>query len=304
MKKDRIAWIDATRALLIILVIFNHIFDDCYAHNLISTFHMPAFFILSGILFSSAKKDFRVFLSKKIRSLLIPYVFFEAIGTVATNIFSYRINFFGFISNTLLIRCVTGADWFLIALFSADILLFGLNKLIEKSQFKQYIYIATAIVFGIISCLLPDSHGCIVLGRTMMALVFMIAGVLLKSLFIKPRAIAAIFCALITCAIAYVNGRVGIALMLVNNPILFFIGSITGSYAVVFLGSIMAHVYGLTWYGRNSLPIMGTHQPLIMILRNYMTLPIGLFAFVVIAEIPIVLIMNRYLPFALGRNSK
>ena len=83
---QRIEWIDIAKAFGIILVSFGHIRngdgESVWLPALDSTidaiylFHMPLFFILGGLTFS-AKRSFRQFLVRKIRTLLIPYYFFS-----------------------------------------------------------------------------------------------------------------------------------------------------------------------------------------------------------------------------------
>lgn len=48
-KNDRIAWIDIAKGITIILVIIGHVVPfDSATRNVIFSFHMPLFFILSG----------------------------------------------------------------------------------------------------------------------------------------------------------------------------------------------------------------------------------------------------------------
>ncbi|MBP9989017.1 MAG: acyltransferase family protein, partial [Ruminococcus sp.] len=71
--KKRIDWIDMAKGYGMILVIIGHIVaDKGIAFRLISSFHMPLFFVLSGYLFSN-KKTFKEFFIKKVKSLVVPY---------------------------------------------------------------------------------------------------------------------------------------------------------------------------------------------------------------------------------------
>ena len=78
--KNRIEWIDYSKGILIILVIAGHAIPEFDLHldylaHFIYSFHMPAFFILSGYLFRY-KKDINTveFAKKKAKQLLIPYI--------------------------------------------------------------------------------------------------------------------------------------------------------------------------------------------------------------------------------------
>ena len=81
--KNRIEWIDYSKGILIILVIAGHAIPEFDLHldylaHFIYSFHMPAFFILSGYLFRY-KKDINTveFAKKKAKQLLIPYIIFS-----------------------------------------------------------------------------------------------------------------------------------------------------------------------------------------------------------------------------------
>jgi fucose 4-O-acetylase-like acetyltransferase len=89
--ENRIGWIDVARGILIILVIIGHaIAETSYKTTFyrgyvllfrcITIFHMPAFYIISGMLFNSEKwrnRSFGAYLKRKTVSLLVPYFVFE-----------------------------------------------------------------------------------------------------------------------------------------------------------------------------------------------------------------------------------
>ena len=82
--KTRIDYIDNVKGILILLVVLGHCIDgETYLKTVIYSFHMPAFFIISGILLnysSAVGKNFGAFLLSRIRQLLIPYILFEFLG--------------------------------------------------------------------------------------------------------------------------------------------------------------------------------------------------------------------------------
>lgn len=51
----RLAEIDRAKGILIVLVVIGHIWQSGYLFNTIYTFHMPAFFVISGILFGVSR---------------------------------------------------------------------------------------------------------------------------------------------------------------------------------------------------------------------------------------------------------
>ena len=90
MATSRIAWIDALKALLIVLVVAGHVFGTAahyvpsckmgyyeFMFKAIYSFHMPAFFMLSGLMTSEASQRVSVAsrLGKSFKRLLVPYFF-------------------------------------------------------------------------------------------------------------------------------------------------------------------------------------------------------------------------------------
>lgn len=49
LNKERIIWIDYAKAIAMLFVIFGHVDSGNYLTNWIYSFHMPLFFLLSGI---------------------------------------------------------------------------------------------------------------------------------------------------------------------------------------------------------------------------------------------------------------
>jgi acyltransferase len=79
MQTDRQAWIDNAKAFAIFLVVMGHYVDAEVVKAYIYTFHMELFFFISGLLFSK-RGDFKNFISKRFKRLLVPYFFFSLIG--------------------------------------------------------------------------------------------------------------------------------------------------------------------------------------------------------------------------------
>ena len=105
-------------------MIMGHIGFGTMFSKIIHSFHMPLFFFISGIFFTKPK-SFDLFVMKKSKSLLIPYLFFGIINylvfvivsliekkmvdiTPLQHLFSY--NTYGL--------AIGGALWFLFALLS------------------------------------------------------------------------------------------------------------------------------------------------------------------------------------------
>lgn len=92
----RIDYIDALKAFAMFLVVLGHAIPASPATAYIYSFHIQLFFLLSGVVFSSARsKSYGKFLISKIKSLLVPYFCFALISIAvywaATELFSLNL---------------------------------------------------------------------------------------------------------------------------------------------------------------------------------------------------------------------
>ena len=93
MSQKRISYIDTAKGIGILLVVIGHSgYPSTNLVTWISSFHMPLFFLLSGILFAhtgAATKKTKTFLKRKLCSILIPYAFFSIASILASAILDY-----------------------------------------------------------------------------------------------------------------------------------------------------------------------------------------------------------------------
>lgn len=136
--------IDVAKGILIICVVIGHVLNFEYfftsvVKTVIYVFHMPAFFIISGVLMNPKKlknQTFTSFVNRKIKRLIIPYVLFEIVGGIL-QMFLYgidEVNPVGILYGILTMHCHIGADWFLPTLFFAEMLFF---IIVKKSRTKD-----------------------------------------------------------------------------------------------------------------------------------------------------------------------
>lgn len=78
----RKSFIDIAKGIGIILVVLGHLdTGGQISREIIYSFHMPLFFILSGA-FAKTNTDFKAYLTKSFKTLYIPYLIFVAVDTV------------------------------------------------------------------------------------------------------------------------------------------------------------------------------------------------------------------------------
>ena len=76
---ERISWIDIEKGLAIILMVIGHSALPQNLSNFIFAFHMPVFFILSGICSNYDKDNFVIFTKKRLKSIILPFVAYSII---------------------------------------------------------------------------------------------------------------------------------------------------------------------------------------------------------------------------------
>lgn len=109
----RISYLDYARSFTMLLVIWGHFYngDNTIPHHYIYSFHMPLFFLVSGMLH---KYSDSIPFTKYLKTLLLPIVFFNVVCGIILSVFEggsflqtcFDKNFF-----------VDGPTWFLLALF-------------------------------------------------------------------------------------------------------------------------------------------------------------------------------------------
>ena len=303
--KPRSKQFDAARGILILLVLAGHCWTSGWFREFIYVFHMPAFFLLSGVLLqrsSSLDQPLWKTLLKKARSLLIPYFFFECFS-ILLNVLTKgpELNVKGYLYQILTLKLTNGPLWFLVVLFCAECLFLLLWKLQ-----RPWILISAGAVLFALSFFLPKSQAFISPVMINTALLFLLIGYFAHKplssgpIWVLPAALA------VTALLAAVN-PVEINCYQDGIPGLFFLSGFSGALVVFQLGRYLQWK-PLLFYGKNSLIILGTHYPLLRALKLLLPLHsdhfmsgLILFLLLLLLEVPLVLLIDRCFPFLLGR---
>ena len=141
MKKDevnRIVWVDLLKGVAILWLIVYHLYIFDWLRS-----PVPVFFFLSGLFFSDRDR-FVVFLNKKAKALLVPFVFFFILGILASFgsakisgkpfVFPPVWKFFALIPVDAEVQnpLGVGAIWFLISLFELYVVYYLLRKITQN----------------------------------------------------------------------------------------------------------------------------------------------------------------------------
>lgn len=163
MIKKRLSWIDVTRGIAILLIVFGHIIVHSehlkVLYKIIYSFHVMLFFMISGYLVNSTYK-FKEFFQKKFFRIIIPYFIFGLLFLIPYMLMGKIVQDDLNVSSsydiwTMIKGLIYGngndaalkqnsALWFLPALFTISIAYYWINKL---KIYKKHPYILLLIIF-------------------------------------------------------------------------------------------------------------------------------------------------------------
>mgnify|MGYP001099548321 FL=1 len=318
-KKERLTYLDVAKGIGILLVVIGHVYAfnrqivDRFFVIWLYSFHMPLFFIISGMLIAyKDEKDIWKFVKKRIKGILIPYVFFSIFSIIVfaiVNDFNREV----FVQNVKATICGVGIDtlWFLPALFFGEVIFFVLRNLLKN---KYVICIISAIIYTLGNFMMKD-YGliCLFLGRICIAVGFIMIGNYTMNLIRKRNMplYGLIVIAILSVILSKINGLVDLNNLVFNNHILYLINSLIGTYLILEISKLI-DIDEIMYWGRNTLIVMATHLNIIYILFNkilgihsfgYVT---GMIVFVLLLAVEriIIYVVNRYMPFLMGRKQK
>lgn len=137
----RFDYIDIAKGIGILMVVWAHILLTGPSHRFIYAFHMPVFFLLSGMVFSREKyASFGAFHCKRAKRLLIPYVIYSVLTWVVWATFRFirhdEVDSYWMPLLQTMIAQGSGAYivhnsalWFVPCLFLTEILYFFISRL-------------------------------------------------------------------------------------------------------------------------------------------------------------------------------
>ena len=322
--EKRIALFDIAKGILITLVVLGHAIGwvvECgagngvtYLEKIINVFHMPAFFVITGVLFNETKwknKPMKEFVLTRLKTLIVPYLFFELYDSFL-QVIIYKIGVDGFLNclkNMLAVRCNIGADWFLIALFMGEFL----YVISVKYTCKKVRWIIALIGMGA-NVIFKQSHLLTIIGRGLIAYSFILFGNEMNNKFkqkdnYKWRYI--IVSLIVVIMIALLNGNISVVSCDINNPALFLIGATSGTYFILGVSNLIRSEF-FEFLGKNTLPILGIHQRILFLIPRYypfwipfdnLVLCTSIFVCIVFfIEMPVIIFMNKCLPFVIGKS--
>lgn len=331
MRTERIDWIDSAKGLGILLVMLGHCYMEGKFTFWFYSFHMALFFFLSGYTFR-VKEKYIYFFVKKIRTLLVPYVFFVVITMVFNGSLAIIYGSTYDIIEILKLYLVQNRYtllWFITCLFLSEQCMFALEKIFLRREYNNLIWLISGIInlflFYIyrkmIGINLPWNADLVLIG-----LIFMCLGKWSKETNIIERIknnhflLLGVSFAIISIVSSGYNyfffGKVDWFSNEFGNAILYTISAVTGVMATILLLHNVK-CQKLSSLGKNSMMFYGLHRLIIdnLIFVVYPKLGINIvpgnygeiiLAFISVA-IAIVLLMifnyivMKYMPWCMGK---
>ena len=182
--------IDILKGIAIVMVLLGHavirfpvnLHDVAWTnaiYNWVETTHMPLFFLVSGFCFSYRGK-YSEYIMKKIKRILIPFLFFNLIDSVPRQLLSFLVNRPKSIKESIASIVLYGGEyWFLYSLFVIFLFFPLFSEIIKKYQFAQVIAIVICVSLKFMTFL----PGIFLIRRTTFHLLFFVSGYILKQYF-------------------------------------------------------------------------------------------------------------------------
>ena len=266
-KKPRYEFVDLMKGVCIILVVIQHLVGQCAVNPpWLTTFRMPLYFMLSGLFFSSYG-SFRVFLLKKVNSLLIPFgvTWLICMAHIYLHYGNLRIDPLKY----------NVAIWFLIALFEVGIIFYVLCKLP-----KEWMRGLAALLISVSGYMLNSYHITLpfYLDSAMTATIFYYIGPFIRKMHLletrnrQTDLVMGLISLFIfgTVAYYYPNKLLDLRLNHVYTPYpVFLLSAVSGTATVFFFCKLIRHVPLVSYWGRYSIVALCTHIFIYRMLQEY-----------------------------------
>lgn len=343
--RKHIEWIDVAKGIGIFLILFGHVSYELktrYIHTIIYTFHIPAFFVLSGLVFSiKPGAKFLSFVKNKVFRIAIPLIIFVTMGLIVALSIKRPINavslvrYFFYFDGTYFWNMPC---WFFFSLFFGYLICYGLKLPDQKTWVKALM----GVVFFGLGFLLYFLRGKIALNanpfskfgidKTIIVTGFFIVGSLIRdlnkkwSLDDKKHQLYLIPTLVVFVGMCYVfgillNHRVSLYQMKLGNYWSFIGSSIFGTGALIIISIFISNVKWLTvlpkMWGKHTILIAGTHyiyrcsRTLFIVMTQGMGLyktywgDLIMLVYVIallMLYIPLGYLVDKYLPYMSGAN--
>ncbi|MGA2967696.1 MAG: acyltransferase family protein [Candidatus Levyibacteriota bacterium] len=282
MQTERVHWIDISRGIGIIFIIYAHMLGSHDFRYLFYAFHIPLFFFLSGLVYDHKKYgNFFTFLKKSAKRLLVPYFIFAFIfyvlwlvGLKTYNLFSPAVIkqflsiFYGNSNNGLMV--FNDVLWFLPTLFVTRILFAVVAQLFSKTRSLIFVLLCFSVFGYLLSVFASNIKLPFGAETAISAVVFYGVGFLwnnsekAKSLLFKYKYLLFVLLLIVGAFVSTIDfntygQQIDMRLGHLNNYFSFYIAAFSGIFAWISFSVILNKNSLLEKIGRNSLILFAWH---------------------------------------------
>lgn len=323
---QRISYIDIAKGMAIFLMVVGHSYS---VHNNLITyiysFHMPFFFLVTGILYGCRVQisgHLILNLRRRAKTLLLPYMIWGALYMIFLAMF--QIIGGSNATDTLLkngkefIKLEGGAMWFLPVMFVASIAFL----LVYKMKRVGYVIFAILMFIGLFA---PENNNPYLeaLYKAFVGTGFIAIGFYGRKVFqYRMPGFTCVSLFIIDLILVFANGQVDLLTRVFHNPILYVVVACLGTYVLLSFARLLDGRLGnkkcigiIEYAGKSTLEILCLHMFIIEILRildykimgNFLP-KLGVFEGIIIAPIVyfllilILLYINQCIAFSFGKN--
>lgn len=329
-EKKRIVWIDQLRGLAFYTVILGHMSIGKSLKTWIYSFHMPLFFMISGLnlnierIYKTSFRDFALRLAKK---MLVPYLWLQMISFVLRFVVSIirdkpvtvRDFLIGiFVGNNNIIGAPSNPLYYVLLLFLAQL---GLWFVIRLSKANKGIMAAILVGFLVFSLcfqkvnmpwhinVVPAAMFLIFVGRLLMdcylavrdklqtmnkGLYLGLSGALLIAGYILNR----------------YNGRISIHGNYYGEDfVIFLLCAVASSVGFALIIMLLPQSRMLTFIGANTFFYMGIHKPLLLVFESLVGKNDDHPVFLMVGSlvcffglVPVAWAFSKFMPYTCGNN--
>lgn len=347
----RLDYFDIAKGIGVFLVLIGHLQgEEIFQYSpfilpvceWIFSFHMPFFFIISGMLIcykNDTSKDLKDTVKKRFRGIMIPYYWFSFFYMLVVFVayFKKQIMIDTVLINLWYVICCYGMNvlWFLPALFFAEIIFIFIMQKFDRRISVSLISVQCAIALVVAYILRQGTYDSTVAECTHQLLIAVVRPFIACSFIgigyfgfelINKKELAkvkeifiALFLLVLGAAFVWVNHGVDFRSMVFKNVFTYYLCSCATSFGLILMCKNIKPFKFWKFLGTNSLIFMAVHGSetvayyatrLAMWANQYLTRARGYICYTIIVCVItlysciMILLINKFAPFVVGKKIK
>lgn len=286
---NRIKSIDIAKAFGIFLIVIGHTLRSGYLEYYIYSFHVPLFFLLSGLCWKNPI-SFKNLLVKKFKTIMIPYYNFAFISAIVYMFLSHFVlsKLMGNDEKLTILNSIWGIFyansktgnmdwnkplWFLPCLFICNIIVYFVEQTCkQKKPYRYFCIVLLFVVNGLLTVYTPKLYLPFQIETAFGMTAFFEIGILLKNVYkefenkvTKMHLGKLSLCVLImqvigiSCILFNNNVRIDVRIDHYGNYLLYIIGALSLSIYIIMISCKITSIK-LQYIGKHTLGILLMHK--------------------------------------------